>query len=134
MMFIDLTDENFLIYATKAYQRPTCLMSEFEDDLLRLKYIKRLFRKYRTKGVLKERLILNHLIILSNVFGPRACARICFYKMMEDGHIEDLKLLKSFLIFLNMMPEKVGKIRGLTIESQDIEIDNKILELLKTKI
>ena len=63
----DLNDGNFLIYAAKCYDRPHILQSEFEDDLRRIKYVKRLIKKYRQTGDFKERLILNHVIILSNV-------------------------------------------------------------------
>ena len=66
-MIENLNDDNFIIYAMKAYDRPNCVMSEFEEDLSRIKYVKRLIKRYKTTGELKERLILNHIIVLSNV-------------------------------------------------------------------
>ena len=79
-MFDDLNDDNFMIYAMKAYNSPHCIVSEFESDIKRTKYLKRLFRRYKVTKSLKERLILNHIILLNNVFGPEATARILFYK------------------------------------------------------
>ena len=82
-MFDDLNDENFLLFAMKAYESPTCILSEFEEDLKRIKYVKRLIKRYKTTGELKERLILNHLIILSNVFGTKNSVRMLFYKLLS---------------------------------------------------
>ena len=73
----------------------------FEDDLKRFKYIKRLLRKYYDTGILKERLILNHLIVLNNVFGADACATLLLYKIQD----EYWTALKSFLLFLNILRE-----------------------------
>ena len=61
-MFDDLTEENFIMYAMRAYTSPHCILSEFESDLKRTKYLKRLFRRYKITKILKERLILNHII------------------------------------------------------------------------
>jgi len=99
----DLHDGNFLIYAAKCYDRPHILQSEFEDDLKRLKYIKRLLRKYRQTGEIKERLVLNHIIILSNVFGVEPTVNMLFFKCDR----EDYSVLKTLLIFLNYMPERL---------------------------
>ena len=101
-MINDLNDGNFLIYAAKSYDRPHILQSEFEDDLKRIKYCKRLLKKYRQTGEFKERLILNHVIILANVFGIEATVNMLFYKVEP----EDYPLLKTILIFLNYMPTK----------------------------
>jgi len=87
----------------KHYENPQCIgMEEFQEDLNRIKYITRLFRKYQNNGILRERLILNHIIILYNVFGIDACSRMLFYKIEEDMH----SILKTFLVFLNYLPEK----------------------------
>lgn len=96
----DLNDDNFIIYAAKFYDRPHMIQSEFEDDLKRIKYIKRLLRKYRQTGDFKERLVLNHVIILSNVFGVEATVNMLFFKVDP----EDYPLLKTILLFLNYMP------------------------------
>ena len=90
-MLDDLNDDNFLIFAMKCYDSPKCIMSEFEEDLKRIKYIKRLIKRYRTTGELEERLILNHLIILSNVFGTKNAVRMLFYKIDK----EDYNILKT---------------------------------------
>ena len=126
-MFDDLNDDNFIMYAMKAYESPQCLMSEFEGDLKRTKYLKRLFRKYKATRILKERLILNHLILLYNVFGAEASTRILFYRIDE----KDYDVLKTFLLYLNFMPDKVLSINGKDIISSNINVDLKIAEILR---
>jgi hypothetical protein len=125
-MLDDLNDDNFTIYAMKCYSSPNCIMSEFESDIKRTKYLKRLFRRYKVTKSLKERLILNHLILLNNVFGPEPTARILFYRIDE----RDYDILKTFLVYLNIMPEVVTGIRGKTIHSEDILVEPNILEIL----
>ena len=125
-MLDDLNDDNFTIYAMKCYSSPNCIMSEFESDIKRTKYLKRLFRRYKVTKSLKERLILNHLILLNNVFGPEPTAKILFYRIDE----RDYDILKTFLVYLNIMPEVVTGIRGKTIHSEDILVEPNILEIL----
>jgi hypothetical protein len=125
-MLDDLNDDNFTIYAMKCYSSPNCIMSEFESDIKRTKYLKRLFRRYKVTKSLKERLILNHLILLNNVFGPEPTARILFYRIDE----RDYDILKTFLVYLNIMPEVITGIRGKTIQSEDILVEPNILEIL----
>jgi len=115
----DLNEDNFLLYAMKSYDKPNAILSEFEEDLHRIKYIKRLFKRYRTTGELKERLILNHIIILSNVFGIIPSVRILFYKLDESDYV----MLKTFLLFLNFMPDVVPNIKGKDYSSKDITVD-----------
>ena len=126
-MFDDLTDDNFMIYAMKCYNAPHCIMSEFEGDIKRTKYLKRLFRRYKVTKSLKERLILNHIILLNNVFGPEATARILFYRIDE----RDYDILKTFLAYLNIMPDVIYGIRGKNIYTQDIPLETNILEILR---
>lgn len=126
-MFDNLTDDNLLIYAMKCYNSPNCIISEFEDDYKRLKYIKRLIKKYKLTRDLRERLILNHIIVLSNVFGTEATVRMLFFKIDE----EDYPILKPFLIFLNYMPNKVIGIDGYNINSSDIIMDNHVISKLR---
>ena len=102
-------------------------MSEFEGDIKRTKYLKRLFRRYKITKTLKERLILNHIILLNNVFGPEVTSRILFYRIDE----RDYDILKTFLLYLNIMPEVVKGIRGKTINTVDIPIDMNIAEILR---
>lgn len=98
-----LDDNTYIMFAMKHYDNPQCMgMEEFQEDLNRIKYIKRLFRKYKKNGVLRERLLLNHIIIFYNVFGVIPGTRILFYKIEEDMH----ELLKTFLVFLNYLPEE----------------------------
>ena len=118
-MIENLNEDNFLIYAAKAYDRPNAVMSEFEEDLNRIKYIKRLIKRYKINGELKERLILNHIIILSNVFGVEATVRMLFFKLEE----EDYDILKTFLLFLNYMPKTIKGVRGRNIHSADVTIN-----------
>jgi hypothetical protein len=125
-MLDDLNDDNFTIYAMKCYSCPNCIMSEFESDIKRTKYLKRLFRRYKVTKSLKERLILNHLILLNNVFGPEPTAKILFYRIDE----RDYDILKTFLIYLNIMPDVITGIKGKTIHSEDILVEPNILEIL----
>jgi hypothetical protein len=125
-MFDNLNEDNFLIYAMKCYNSPHCILSEFEGDIKRTKYLKRLFRRYKVTKSLKERLILNHIILLNNVFGPESTARILFYKIDE----RDYDLLKTFLDYLRIMPDVVYGINGKNIHSSDIPLNNNIAEIL----
>ena len=118
-MIENLNDENFLLYAMKCYDSPNAIMSEFEEDLKRIKYVKRLIKRYKTNGELKERLILNHIIILSNVFGTRNAVRMLFFKLDE----QDYQILKTFLMFLDYMPDYITGVRGKDIWSRNISVD-----------
>ena len=100
MVFDDLNEKNFLLYAMKEYDNPQCVqVEEFYDDLKKVKYIKRLLNQYLNEGILKVRLLLNHIIVLNNVFGADACATLLLYKIQEDYW----PVLKSFLLFLNIL-------------------------------
>lgn len=126
-MFDDLNDENFMMYAMKCYTSPNCIMSEFEGDIKRTKYLKRLFRRYKVTKTLKERLILNHIILLNNVFGPEVTTRILFYRIDE----RDYDILKTFLIYLNILPEMIWGINGKNIRTSEIPVDMNIAEILR---
>ena len=126
-MFEELNEENFMMYAMKCYAAPNCIMSEFEGDIKRTKYLKRLFRRYKVTKTLKERLIINHIILLNNVFGPEVTARILFYRIDE----RDFDILKTFLLYLNILPEVVRGIRGKTIHTAEIPVDMNIAEILR---
>lgn len=127
-MFENLTAENMILYAMKAYDRPNCIMSEFKEDMKRFNYLKRLFQRYRKLGEVRERLIINHLIVLYNVFGVDVSTRLLFYKLSK----EDYSALKTYLLFLNYMPETVRGIKGQDIHSSDISVDMKVAEVLRT--
>lgn len=127
MVFDDLNNDNVTIYAVKAYDRPNCIMSEFKDDMKRFNYLKRLFKRYRKFDELRERLVLNHLVVLCNVFGPEAATRLLFYKMSKD----DYSSLKTYLVFLSVMPDRVRGIKGQDILSSEIPIDFKVANALR---
>jgi hypothetical protein len=126
-MIDDLNEENFMIYAMKCYNSPHCIMSEFESDIKRTKYLKRLFRRYKITKSLKERLILNHIILLNNVFGPLATSRILFYKTDE----RDYDILKTFLSYLDIMPEEIKGIRGMNLHTSSIPLEPNVVEILR---
>ncbi|CAB4124291.1 hypothetical protein UFOVP49_129 [uncultured Caudovirales phage] len=122
-----LNDANFTLYAAKAYDKPNAVMSEFEEDLNRILYIRRLLTKYYTTGSLKEKLILNHIVIFYNVFGIESATRILFFKLDE----KDYEVIKPFLIFLNFLPKVVYGIRGNDIYTNDIKLDYTAVEALR---
>ena len=128
MSFDNLDSENIMMYAVKAYDKPNCIMSEFSEDMKRFNYLKRLFRRYRKHNELRERLVLNHLVVLNNVFGPEVITRLLFYEMAES----DYPQLKTYLLFLSCMPEVVRGIKGKNILSSDIEVDMEIANVLRT--
>lgn len=124
----NLNDANFLIYAAKHYDNPQChTTEEFIEDLKRIKYIKKLITRYINNGELKDRLILNHLIILSNVFPPDVLCRILYLKMRSQfGYI------KPFLILLNVMPEVLYNVKDeAAIKLDMIPMDERIIESLR---
>jgi len=129
MIFDDLNEENYSMYTMREYNNLQCTdIEEFYDDLKKIKYIKRLFNIYKNNGQLKERLILNHLIIFYNVFTVDAGTRILFYKIEK----EFWPMLKTFLIFLDRMPDKIDSIRGITVRSSDIQLDDGIVTRLRS--
>jgi hypothetical protein len=126
-MFENLTIDNIFLYAVKAYDKPNAIMSEFDEDYSRFLYIKRLLTKYYATGVMKERLILNHLVLLYNVFGVEAATRLIFAKFEE----KDYEVLKPFLVYLHYLPEVVKGISGKDIYTNDIKMDEKSIECLR---
>ena len=101
MRFDELNESNYLLFAIKFYDNPQAITKDdLEDDLKRIKYIKRLLKRYKNTGELKTHLILNHLTVLFNVFGD-AAVPLLFYNL----EIELWSCIKSFLIFLNRLSE-----------------------------
>ena len=113
-----LTHETNDIFALRHYDNRGARKEEFEDDLKRFKYLKRLFRKYDTSKEFKSRLIINHIIILANVFGVDAATTLLFFKIDK----QHWSILKTILIFLDYMPED---------EMIDLETDQNVMEELK---
>jgi hypothetical protein len=126
-MYENLTEDNFLLYAASAYEKPGAITSEFEADLSRLLYVKRLLTKYYATGVLKDRLIMNHLVILYNVFGD-AATRLLFFKLDD----RDREVIKPFLIYINRLSDMVRGINGTDIDTRIIRLDMKVVEALRT--
>ena len=127
MSFDDLTNDNIMMYAVKAYDKPNCIMSEFKEDMKRFNYLKRLFKRYRKLGELREQLVINHLVVLNNVFGPEVATRLLFFKMSKD----DYSALKTYLLFLSCMPDRVRGIKGHDIISSEIPVDMIIADALR---
>lgn len=129
-MTIEKVDEtNFLLYAAKHYDNPHCYDTvEFYEDLNRFKYIKRLLNKYEESGDIKDRLIINHLTVIYNVFGVEAGTRLLFLKLREHLH-----LIKPFLIMMGTLPDIVSKIgiEGKDIITSNIPIEQNIVDVLR---
>ena len=99
-MYEKITSDNIIMFAIKHYDNPQCEgEKEFHDDMKRFKYIKRLLRKHKDSGILKERLLLNHVIVLNNLFGAEACVTLLLFKIQREYWCT----LKSFLLFLNII-------------------------------
>ena len=123
MRFDELNENNYMMFAVKMYDNPHALTKEeFEDDLKRIKYVKRLLKRYKNTGVLKTHLILNHLTVLFNVFGE-AAVPLLFYNLEEDLW----PAIKSFLVFLHRIPEfPKSHIHGITEDETCIKELNSI--------
>ncbi len=120
-----LNDDNIVYFAMKNYSNPSCKnIEEFQEDFNRIKYVKRLFNRYEQSGVLRERLILNHIITIYNVFGVDASTRMLFNRLDERQY----SILKTFLVYLNFCPEK--KFDEIDIVS--IPLDTKIVQQLRS--
>jgi hypothetical protein len=119
-IFEELNDDNWMMFASKYYKNIQCTsLEEFYDDLQRFKYLKRLFKRYLNNDDLQERLILNHIIVLNNVFGIKEANKMLFFKI-EESH---WPLLKTFLVYLNYLPDN---------EYVDIPLDQNIIKVLRT--
>ena len=118
-MFKEITKDNWLLFAQQNYDNPTLEKEEeFYDDIKRFKYLKRLFRKYEIVGDIKIRLVLNHLVVLQNVFGVEVAVTLLLYKIDKKYW----SILKTVLDHLNYLYPH---------ELNNVEIDNNIKDLLK---
>lgn len=127
-MLDKLNNDNFLMYAIKNYNNPGCRgIQDFNDDLKRLRYIKRLLGRYRLSGEIKERLVINHLVTFYNVFGVEAATRMLFFKIKENLWPE----LKTFLVYLNYMPQVVIISTGHRLPESEIPLDPVLVDLLR---
>lgn len=124
-----INDSNFLLYCARHYDNPQCYdVEEFYEDLRRIKYIKKLITRYVVTGELKERLILNHLIILNNVFAPPHLTKILFLKMEKQ-----MTYLKPFLMLMGLMPNVLLGVKNdkNMIYTDAIVMDENIIEVLR---
>jgi|TARA_R110002124_G_scaffold100802_3_gene248112 hypothetical protein len=122
-----LTELNIELYAAKGYENPNCVsIEEFVEDFNRLRYIKRLIRRYSQNGELKERLILNHLVILYNTFDNDTCTRLLFFKLKKY-----LEYITPFLLLLNRLPKTVLDENNNIIYTSDIKMNQYIIDKLR---
>ena len=119
-----LNENNFLLFAMNHYDNPQChSLEEFDEDLKKFLYLKKLITRYKKDNDLKERLILNHIIVLYNVFGSNA-TRMLFYKVDKDYW----EVLVTFLIYLGHMPEEIPEYN---LVLSDIKLDEKVIAVLR---
>ena len=118
-LFDELSDDNFMLYAVRQYYKPNCIdADEFHNDMKRFMYLKRLFYRYKNTGEVSERLILNHLIVLFNVFDINPTLKMLEYQI-EDKY---WSALKPFLIFLNYIRND---------QYTDITMDQNVIDKLR---
>ena len=122
LLFEDINEENFLLYAAKHYYNPVCMdAEEFYEDIKRFKYLKRLLRRYQDGGKLSVNLIMNHLVVIFNVFGIDSGLKMLEYKVIDD---KNLSILKPFLIYLNVITN--DKYTGVSMDNYVVEELRKI--------
>jgi len=127
-LFDDLNEKNYLHFAMKFYDNRQCTsIEEFNEDLNKIKYVKRLFNRFLETGELRTNLILNHLIVIYNVFENEAATRMLFFRVEKKFY----SILKPFLIFLNRLPEKVKGIDGEDIQTNHIPLNETTIKELR---
>jgi hypothetical protein len=118
-----LNDEEFLIFSLQHYENPQCeSLEEFYEDLDRIKYLKRLMNRTDGDAEQKNRLILNHLMVLTNVFGIVPCCRILFFRMESKYH----QKLKTYLKYLNVLAAQIPE-----LDLTNIELDEELMNQLR---
>jgi len=127
-MIEPINEDNFLLYCSKHYDGGfLATLEDLKDDLSKIKYIKKLITRYRKNDVLKERLILNHIIVLNNMFGATHTARILYFRLQEDFDV-----IKPFLIMIGIMPETFEFIGNTDyIDTDCIQMDQKVVTALR---
>lgn len=119
-----LNESNFLVFAMHHYDNPQChSLAEFEEDIKKFLYLKKLFSRYKNNNELRERLILNHIIVLYNIFGESA-TKMLFHKVEESCWDS----LITFLVYLDRMPETLPEF---SIVLSDIALDETIIATLR---
>ena len=127
-LFDDLNEKNYLHFAMKYYDNRQCTsVEEFNEDLNKIKYVKRLFNRFLETGELRTNLILNHLIVIYNVFENEAATRMLFFRVEKKFY----SILKPFLIFLNRLPEKIKGIDEEDIQTNHIPLNETTIKELR---
>jgi len=127
-LFDDLNEANYVHFAMKHYDNRQCTsIEEFNDDLNKIKYVKRLFNRFLETGELRTNLILNHLVVIYNVFEDEAATRMLFFRVEKKFY----SILKPLLIFLNRLPEKVKGIDGEDIQTNHIPLNETTIKELR---
>jgi len=130
MKIYNLNEKNILLYAMQQYDSPDMELegvNAFDTDWKHVKYIRRLLNRYQSTGEIKERLVLNHIIVLTNVFGIEGAVRILFAKMPSY----QWDIVKTFLVYLAFMPKIIRGIHGMDILESNIKINADIAEKLR---
>lgn len=127
--FENVSDDNAILYAAKVYENSQCLTEmEFGEDYKRFDYVKRLCSRYLQVGTMSPRLMLNHLVLLLNVFGVEATVRLVFLRCNEP---QMYRVVKPFLLYLNVLPLVVRGIEGSDIYTDPIPLDLELLEQIR---
>lgn len=128
MLFDNLTDENFQMFATKYYVNTQCTsLEEFQEDVNKIRYIKRLLNRFAETGELKTVLLLNHLVVIYNVFENTAATRMLFFSIEKKFY----SVLKPFLIYLNRLPKVVKGVGGKDIITTEIPLNQTTVNELR---
>ena len=128
ILFDYLNDKNYTMFAMKYYDNRQCTsVEEFQEDLNKIKYVKRLFNRFLETGELRTNLILNHLIVIYNVFENEPATRMLFFRVEKKFY----SILKPFLIFLNRLPETVRGIEGIDIHTSHIPLNETTIKELR---
>ena len=127
-LFDDLNEKNYLHFAMRYYDNRQCTsVEEFNEDLNKIKYVKRLFNRFLETGELRTNLILNHLIVIYNVFENEAATRMLFFRVEKRFY----SILKPFLLFMNRLPKVVRGIDGKNIITNEIPLNEMTIKELR---
>lgn len=127
-LFDDLNEKNYVHFAMKYYTNIQCTsVEEFNEDLNKIKYVKRLFNRFLETGELRINLIMNHLIVIYNVFETEAATRMLFFKVEKKFY----SILKPFLIFMEKLPDKINGIDGKNINTKEIPLNETTIKELR---
>jgi hypothetical protein len=127
MIKVDLTEDNFEYFAIRHYDDPNCQgLQEFREDMQRFKYLNRLLNKYEECGEMRTNLVLNHIVVLYNIFNE-AATNMLFYRVAE----KHWPILVPFLIYINRLPSDIYLSSKRSIKDSDIPIDMQVVKILR---